>query len=121
MKVSITIVDDRIINVKMKGELSIFDEEFDLFAKEVIAYSKMGIYRYLLDMDEVTYIDSSGVGVIIRLGTNAMKNKMKVCVICHQPSVKRVFVVSNVDRILKFVDNVEEGMEYLQQNIEVKQ
>lgn len=119
MKVKISIINDNIVTVKVQGELSIFDEEFDLFAKEVVAYSKMGIYRFVLDLDEVTYIDSSGVGVVIRLATAALKMDCKVCVICGQPAVKRVFVVSNVDRILKFVDSVDEGVKYLESTVSV--
>lgn len=119
MKVKISILEDIIVMVKVEGELSIFDEEFDLFAKEVIAYTKMGIYRFLLDLDGVTYIDSSGVGVVIRLATTAMKKDVKLCVICKQPSVQRVFVVSNVDRIINFVDSAEDGIKYLQSTVNV--
>jgi anti-anti-sigma factor len=121
LKVKISIINDTIVVVKVKGELSIFDEEFDLFAKEVVAYSKMGIYRFVMDLDEVTYIDSSGVGVVIRLATSAMKMDSKVCVICSSPAVRRVFVVSNVDRILKFVETVDEGMKFFESSTPVSE
>lgn len=112
MDVNINIIDEKIVCVKIEGDFSIFDEDFDLFAKEVIAYTKMGIIRYVIDLSDVGYIDSSGVGVIIRLAREALKSDLKVCIVNPQPAVERVFVVSNIDGILQTVESVDEGIQY---------
>lgn len=120
MKVKISILDDELVIVTISGEFSIFDDDFENFSKEVIAYSKLGIYRYILDLNELTYIDSSGIGVIIRLATAAMRKETKVCVVCDNPHVKRVFLVANIDRILEFVNSIQEGIEFFKNNTDLR-
>ncbi len=115
MDVKINIIDDLLAKVLITGEVSVFDEDFALLSKELIAYVKLGIYRFIIDIDHVTYIDSSGVGLIIRLATAAMKKETMVCVICGQPNVLRVFAVSNVDRIIKFVEDEKAGFKYFKE------
>jgi stage II sporulation protein AA (anti-sigma F factor antagonist) len=114
LKIKIAVLSETLVICTVSGELSIFDEDFDIFQKEVVAYIKLGVYRFIVDLDAVSYIDSSGIGVIIRLATNAMKKETQVCVICNQPHVKRVFSVANVDRIMKFVDSVDEGIAFFE-------
>ena len=116
MTVKINIIDDVLTIVSMQGEVSVFDEDFELLSKELVAYIKMGIFRYIVDLSKVTYIDSSGVGLLIRLATTAMKKETQSCVICDQPSVLRVLTVSNVDRIMKFVKSVDEGIEFYKEH-----
>lgn len=112
--VKINILDDELAVVTITGEVSVFDDDFNLLSKELMAYAKMGIYRFIIDIDRVNYIDSSGVGLIIRLATAAMKKDTMVCVICGQPNVLRVFAVSNVERIIKFVKSESEAVQYFQ-------
>jgi anti-anti-sigma factor len=114
LKVKISIIEDVLAIIKIDGEFSIFDDEFDLFAKEIAAYTKMGIYRFIIDLSNVTYVDSSGIGIIIRLATGAMKKDTRACVICDQPNVLKVFQVSNVDKIIKFIDSVEDGFKFFE-------
>ena len=115
MDVKINIVDDVLAKVVITGEVSVFDEDFALLSKELMAYVKLGIYRFIIDIDRVTYIDSSGVGLIIRLATAAMKKETMVCVFCGQPNVLRVFTVSSVDRIIKFIEDEAEGVKYFKE------
>ncbi|OHD57209.1 MAG: hypothetical protein A2Y33_07390 [Spirochaetes bacterium GWF1_51_8] len=112
MNIKINVLSETLVICTISGELSIFDEDFEVFQKELIAYLKLGIYRFIVDLDSVNYIDSSGIGVIIRLATNAMKKETSIVVVCNQPHVKRVFSVANVDRIMKFVENVDEGINF---------
>lgn len=119
MKVKIAIIDDTIVIAKIEGKFCIFDDEFDLFAKEMVAYTKMGVYQFLLDLKKVSYIDSSGVGLMIRLATNALKKGIRLSVVSDDPNVNRVLIVSNIDRIIRFADSIESGIHYLQSPVEV--
>ena len=112
LKVKVSLIDDKICVLTIFGELTIFSNDFDLFVKEVNAYMKMGIFRFILDLTNLNYIDSSGIGVIIRLATNASKHNTKIITICNNAQVLRIFSVSNIDKILKFVKSVNEGLEF---------
>jgi anti-sigma B factor antagonist len=110
--VKVAIFHDTIGIITVSGEMTVFVEEFDLFYKEVIAYTKLGIYRFILDLNSLSYIDSSGIGVVMRLATNASKQNSKICVICDHPQILKIFTVSNIDKIVRFVQNIDEGLAF---------
>lgn len=112
LNVQVSLFQEIVGVVHVAGELTVFVEEFDLLYKEVVAYNKMGIFRFVIDLNELSYIDSSGVGIIMRLATTAMKQGSTICVVCEQPQVLKILAVSNVDKMVHFVKNVDEGLEY---------
>lgn len=112
LNIKVSFYKDIICIISISGELTVFVEEFDLLHKEVLAYIKMGIYRFILDLSSLTYIDSSGIGIIIRLAAVASKYSSKICIICEQPQIKKILAISNVDKIVKFVSNVQEGISF---------
>ena len=98
--------------ITINGELSIFVQEFDLLYKELTAYIKMGLYQYVLDLNQVSYIDSSGIGMVIKLATNASKFNTQICILCDQPQVRKALTISNVDKIVHYIKSVKEGSDY---------
>lgn len=116
MQVKISLLQDKLVIVKISGELTVFDDEFDMFSKELMAYTKMGIYRFIIDLDDLTYVDSSGVGLIIRLATNAMKKDTQICLMCSPPSVMKVLKVASVDKIINQIESREQGIAYYEQS-----
>ncbi len=112
LTIKVSFYNDIIAIVNMCGELTVFVQEYDLLFKELLAYIKMGIYRYILDLNGLSYIDSSGIGVIMRLATSASKHASVICMICEQPQILKILSISNVDKIVHFVKTVEEGISY---------
>ncbi len=98
--------------VDISGEFTVFNQEFDLLYKELMAYTKIGIYKFILNLNDLSYIDSSGIGVIMRLATHASKHASLICVICNQPQILKILGISNVDKIVHFVISSEEGISY---------
>jgi anti-anti-sigma factor len=112
LDVKVSIVGDTTGIIHISGELSVFVPDFDLFYREVAAYIRMGLIQFVIDLNGVSYIDSSGIGLIIKLSTNAMRNQTKICLICEQPQVRRALTIANIDRIVHFVSGISEGMEF---------
>lgn len=112
LEVKVSFIRDEIGIITMKGELSVFTQEFDLLNKEIMAYTKMGIYRFIVELSSLTYIDSSGIGILMRLASKASKNDTMVCVICNQPQIMKILTVSKVDKIIRIVQSVDEGLNF---------
>lgn len=110
--VKVQLLDDTLGIITISGEVGINSGDFELFSKEISAYLKMGIYKYVIDMNNVSYLDSSGLGVLIRLATNASRQNTRICVICDHPHVKRVMTISNVDKIIQFVHTIQDGLQF---------
>ncbi len=115
LKVKVSFYKDSIAIIELSGELTVFTEEFDLFNKEIMAYIKMGIYKFVVNLNNLTYIDSSGVGVLMRMGSFAAKNKTKLCLICDHPNILKVLAISKVDVFFKHVNNLSEGISFFEQ------
>jgi anti-anti-sigma factor len=120
LDIKVSFYKDMICIVKISGEFTVFIEEFDILYKELMAYTKMGIYQFIINMNDLSYIDSSGIGVIMRLATYASKHTSLICAICDQPQILKILSISKVDNILHFVKTVEEGISYYETRNDLK-
>ncbi|MFT5874326.1 MAG: stage II sporulation protein AA (anti-sigma F factor antagonist) [Clostridium sp.] len=101
-------IEDKLV-VYMSGELdhhsaeevrNIIDDRLDRDR-----YNKL-----IMDFSEVSFMDSSGIGVVIgRYRKLHMKNG-KVCVTNIKSSVKRVFDLSGMFKIIMAYDDVEQAV-----------
>ena len=112
LEVKVSFYKDEIGIISMKGELTVFNQEFDMLHREVMAYIKMGIYRFILNLEELRYIDSSGVGLVMRMVNAAAKFSTIICMVCHQPNILKIFRISKIDSFIHFVENSDEGLDF---------
>jgi anti-sigma B factor antagonist len=112
LNIKVSFYKETIAIVNISGEFTVFVQEFELLYKELLAYIKIGVFRFILNLNSLSYIDSSGIGVIMRLATNASKHTSLVCVICDQPQILKILGISNVDKIVHFVGSADEGISY---------
>lgn len=114
LKVKVSFYKDEIAIVEISGELTVFTDEFDIFYKEIVAYLKMGIYKFIFNMRNLKYVDSSGVGLMMRIASTAARKNTKICVLCDQPNILKVFSISKVDVFFQQVNSIEEGISFLE-------
>jgi len=67
----------------------------------------------LVDLGEVQYIDSVGLGILIGGAKRAAERNGDLAVACSRPNVRRVFEVSGTAELLNVVDSVGEAVEVL--------
>lgn len=72
-----------------------------------------GIRHILLNLEDLSFMDSSGLGVILGRykQVTQLGGKMIVCAI--SPSIYRLFELSGMFKILKIVDSQEQALESL--------
>lgn len=72
-----------------------------------------GIRHILLNLEELSFMDSSGLGVILGRykQITQLGGKMIICAI--SPSIYRLFELSGMFKILKIVDSEEQALEFL--------
>lgn len=83
----------------VKGLIRILDELME-----------QGIYRILLDLRDTPYVASSGIGVILAGAESARRHHGDLVLVGASPRVYHVFYLMGVDRLLRFVDTIEEGL-----------
>ena len=66
--------------------------------------------KVIMDFSKVSFMDSSGIGVVIgRYKKLSMKNGV-LCIANVKESVNRVFQLSGMFKIIKLYDNVNEAI-----------
>jgi anti-sigma B factor antagonist len=66
--------------------------------------------QILLDLEKVTFIDSMGMGELVRMLTSARRcgGDLKLCSI--SPSTVRVLRITNLHKVFDILDNEEHGL-----------
>lgn len=67
------------------------------------------VRHVVLDLDQVTYIDSSGLGTMVGAHKRIIAAGGTLTVRCSQPRVLRLFSITGVDRVLNVQAEANQG------------
>lgn len=78
--------------------------------REAMANLVEGTTRLLIDMGNITFLDSSGLGALVAIwrSVSARDGEMKLCRI--GPMVRTVFELTRIHRIFEIYDTEEEAL-----------
>ncbi len=80
------------------------------------ALGRLSMHRKLLiDMSEVPFVDSAGLGALIGGIRRARENGGDVAVSCNRPTLTRLLHTTGFDRIVTVVETLEEAAAALMQ------
>lgn len=102
--------------VDLTGEIDLYNY-FKL--KEVIL--KMidkGIKNYIINFENVTYLDSSGIGAIIFINTKLKSLGHNLFLVNINGSVKRVIELTNLIGFLPIKETIQEAIDLFEKNKE---
>lgn len=111
MKIA-TLLRQGVLIVRIEGELDmhVADEFRQTVDKELDA---SGVKDILINLQGVTFIDSSGLGVILGRYKRISLLGGKLCAARIQPQVARIFELSGLLKIIRTFDSEAEALEYL--------
>jgi len=66
--------------------------------------------RLVLDLTEMTFMDSAGLGELVRVWKKVSPAGGRVAVVCTNRIVLRLLGITGVDRVLDVFDSVEEAI-----------
>lgn len=92
--------------IQLSGEL-LFTNASEI-KEEIKAQIQSSDERLVLDLSELEFIDSSGVGVIISL-LRRMEGE-RVIIASPQPKVARVFEITRLEKIVPIYATLEEAL-----------
>lgn len=101
--------DDKLI-VSMAGELDHHSAE-EVRNRIDDRLDRENIVKLIMDFSDVTFMDSSGIGVVIGRYKKLNLKKGSICITKARDSVKRVFELSGMFKIIKLYDSVDEAVE----------
>lgn len=95
--------------VHLYGELDHHSTE-EVRAKIDDRIVEEGINKLVMDFSSVTFMDSSGIGTVIGRYKKVSELNGSICVAGIKNSVKKVFELSGMFKIIKSYENVNEAI-----------
>ena len=103
----LTTTDDGHITIlTVDGDLVIGESE-SLFKRTVIRLLEEGKVNLLVDMRRVNFLDSSGLGALVRAMTNSQKEGGQTKLLGAGPQVKKLLEMTNLDSVFENFTDME--------------
>lgn len=106
-------LDNGFLIISLSGDL-IGEENGPGIVAEMEGYNSNGNLNVIVDISEVRYINSSGIGVLITLLTKARNKGGELCLINPSESVQKLLIITKLQAIFKVYDSVEHARQELQ-------
>ncbi len=106
---------DYVYVVELKGSLD--TETSPLLQEELNEIIDEKTKTVLIDMKGVTYISSSGIGIIIGVKKKLKQKQANFAMIDLQPQIEKVFNAMKILPIVDIFDNMPEADKYIDQII----
>ena len=85
--------------------------------KELYDLVEGGVHhKVVLDFDNVRFLSSQTLGVLLTLRRKADKANVKVVLSRIRTELLRVFEITNLDKLFAFFDNIEDAVAHLNNN-----
>ena len=98
--------DGRVTILTLEGDLVIGEAE-TAFKKTVTRLLEQGHVHLLVDLAKVGFLDSSGLGALVRALTNTQKEGGTTKLLSAGPQVKKLLTMTNLDSVFETHDNLE--------------
>lgn len=105
MKIHTQTLGDHVVVLKLDGKLNMLSAPH--LREEIHATVAAGNYHVAIDLTNVGFIDSSGLGALINGLKTARQAGGDLRIACPSEQVKLVLELTNIDRVLKAYDNAE--------------
>lgn len=98
--------DGHVTILTVDGDLVIGESE-SLFKRTVTRLLEEGKVNLLVDMRKVAFLDSSGLGALVRAMTNAQKEGGNTKLLGAGPQVRRLLEMTRLDSVLENFTDLE--------------
>jgi len=94
----------------LKGKLMGFPETDDLHG-EIRSFLGQGVKKIVVDLSGVTWMNSMGVGALMRCLTTARNHEGNMCLIGLTDKVRSIFVMTQLVRIFNIYESEKQAVE----------
>lgn len=106
-------VVDNILHLEISGDL-IGENNGPGLVELLNDHINKGVTKCVIDISEVRYMNSSGIGVLITILTKLRNKEGEVVLLKPSEQVKKLLVITKLDNIFTIVDTKEEAVLELQ-------
>ncbi|MBK6265425.1 STAS domain-containing protein [Marivirga sp. S37H4] len=103
---------DNILLLKLSGDL-IGENNGPGLVEVLNEHINKGVYKCIIDMSEVRYMNSSGIGVLITILTKLRNKNGEVVLLQPSDQVKKLLIITKLNNIFSFFESKEEAVQNL--------
>ena len=101
--------DGRVTILTVSGDLVIGDPE-SAFKKTVTGLLEEGRVYFLVDLKDVGFLDSSGLGALVRALTTSQKEGGQTKLLHAGPQVRKLLEMTKLDSVFELHDDLEKAV-----------
>ena len=101
-------LEDDFLVVSLSGDL-IGEENGPEIISELEKFNLNGNLKVVINISDVRYINSSGIGVLITLLTKVRNKGGELCLINPSESVQKLLIITKLQAIFKVFDTISEA------------
>ena len=109
MEISVKELDNNVVILRLFGDIDVYTSS-DL-KDAIFMQMDIGAKKIIVDMEDVYYIDSSGIGVFISALGAFKKVNGKICIIKITETVTKVFDLTKITRFFPIFTSETEALE----------
>ncbi len=99
--------------VHLKGQF-IGGDETDELRSSLKELSEQGINAAIIDLEKVTYLNSTALGVLISAHASFAKRDAKIILANVAKSIENIFVITKLTLVFPIFETIEEAIKSLQ-------
>ncbi len=97
------------ILIAMSGELTIHSAPD--FHKSLLDLGNTANSHWVFDLQEITYIDSAGVGTLVDIFRRSKKNGSRMSLVGMNRQVRSVFEITKLDKFFPIFESVQDALD----------
>lgn len=101
-------LEDQLIILSLKGDL-IGEEDNGAMLTDLDNYVAQGVFFSVVDISEVRYINSSGIGVLITILTKLRNRGGEICLVNPSETVQKLLIITKLHAIFKVANSKDEA------------
>lgn len=99
-------VDD-VCEIKLKGEIDVYTAP--RLKEEIVALIASGCSNVIVDLQNVAFIDSSGLGVLVSALRRARERNGAVRIVCTRENILKIFRITGLDKVFPIFSDAAEA------------
>jgi anti-sigma B factor antagonist len=78
--------------------------------QDVVGVLSAGARRLVIDLSPTDFVDSVGLGILVAVHKRVRVHDGELAIVCPDPRLRRLFVITDLDRVFRLVDTVDQAM-----------
>jgi len=102
--------DGSVCTVELEGEVDVYTAP--RLKEELVALIEGGCTHVIVNLEDVAFIDSSGLGVLVSALRRARERDGAVRIVCTRENVLKIFRITGLDKVFPIFATASEAADF---------